>query len=175
MHSQAVGAGETDHGMSSRAGSTPIFMPSISRRQWIVCSSDVRQTSSTFDRPVFLPVVKQVSFAWEPPIIDGGTPIFEYEISYSVKEVVKKDKFSKQEVIITPAEPVFTSRSAPTSIPSPCVRKCRANLNGLQPVFIFFLSLILPMFLLRSGSVEACGTAFLGCFLVGRSYSCIVR
>lgn len=36
--------------------------------------------------------------------------MYEHEISYSVKEVVKKDKYSKQEDVITAAEPVLTSR-----------------------------------------------------------------
>eukprot|EP00903_Cladosiphon_okamuranus_P006314 g6190.t1 len=51
----------------------------------------------------------QVALAWEPPIIDGGAMVFEHEVSYSVHEVIRKDKYSKEDVT-TPAEPVLTSR-----------------------------------------------------------------
>lgn len=52
----------------------------------------------------------KVTLAWDPPIIDGGTAIFDYEISYSVHEVVKRDKCNSD--VITPAETVSTSRSS---------------------------------------------------------------
>lgn len=58
----------------------------------------------------FCRTILQVTFSWEPPIIDGGATVFEHEITYSVKEAVKKDKYSKQEDVVTPADPVLTSR-----------------------------------------------------------------
>ncbi|CAM9114367.1 unnamed protein product [Scytosiphon promiscuus] len=51
----------------------------------------------------------QVTLAWDPPILDGGAAVFEHEVSYSVHKVVRKDKYSKDDVT-TPAEPVLTSR-----------------------------------------------------------------
>lgn len=41
--------------------------------------------------------------------------MFEHEVSYSVHEVVRKDKYSKEDVV-TPADPVLTSRLQPTDI-----------------------------------------------------------
>lgn len=53
----------------------------------------------------------KVMLSWDPPIIDGGAPVFEHEVSYSVHEVVRKDKYSREDVV-KPAEPVLTSRYA---------------------------------------------------------------
>ena len=48
--------------------------------------------------------------AWDPPIIDGGAPVYEHEINYSIREVIRKDKHSKEEAVVTVADPVYTSR-----------------------------------------------------------------
>ncbi|CAM9638943.1 unnamed protein product, partial [Ectocarpus fasciculatus] len=54
----------------------------------------------------------QVALAWDPPILDGGAAVFEHEasmVSYSVHEVVRKDKYHKEDVT-TAMDPVLTSR-----------------------------------------------------------------
>lgn len=79
----------------------------------VACKSDFQHRRSAplvLARPSPSTTAIQITFAWEPPIIDGGAHVFEHEISYSVKEVVQKDKYSKQEDVVTPAEPVLTSR-----------------------------------------------------------------
>lgn len=53
----------------------------------------------------------EVSLWWDPPIIDGGAVVFEHEVSYSLHEVVRKDKYTKEDVV-TPAEPYLASRRA---------------------------------------------------------------